>query len=111
MARRMLHGASDPRAVMPEDDETGEEGIAAPEPGCPYWRFPSGERLSVRLLLAGQPRERAELIVELHAEAIRALIWGAGLALLRGDGREMRRLAAGASRLCEELAGFWGAEG
>jgi hypothetical protein len=102
VAKTKTHGASDPRAVMPEEEHAG---FAAPDRALPSWRYPSGERLSVRLLLAGQPRERAELIVEAHAEAVRELVWAAGAALLDGETAELRRLAAGASRLCRELAG------
>jgi hypothetical protein len=102
VAKTKTHGASDPRAVMPPEERAG---FAPPDAVAPFWRYPSGERLSVRLLLAGQPRERAELIVEAHADAVRELAWAAGTALVRGDMTELRRLAAGASRLCRELAG------
>jgi hypothetical protein len=106
MAKLMRHGASDPRAGELQDEP--REGLRPPDPSQPYWRYPSGERLTVRLLLAGQPCERADLIVDAHAEAVRELVEAAGDALVHGEQAEMRRLAAGASRRCEELAGFCG---
>jgi hypothetical protein len=102
VAKTKTHGASDPRAVMPPGEHAG---FAPPDCAAPFWRYPSGERLSVRLLLAGQPREQAELIVETHADAVRELVWASGAAPLDGDAAALRRLAAGASLLCRDLAG------
>ena len=101
MAKYKLHGASDPRVEEIYDEP---EPLRPPDRDEPYWRYPEGERLSVRLLLAGQPLERARRIVEIHAEAIASLVCGAGEALGRGDHGEMRRLAHRAGQLCDELA-------
>jgi hypothetical protein len=110
MAKYKQHGASDPRAAEHEEDEA-PEALRAPDRDEPYWRYPDGERLSVRLLLAGQPAPRAERIVALHAEAVASLVHGAGEAIGRGEHAEMRRLAHRAGRLCDELAGVPGPGG
>jgi hypothetical protein len=96
-----LHGASDPRAGNIDDEP---EPLRAPDRHEPVWRYPNGERLSVRLLLAGQPAAQARRITELHAEAVAAIMHAAGEALGRGDHAELRRLAHGAALLCDELA-------
>jgi hypothetical protein len=79
----------------------------APEPAQPYWRSEDGTRLSFGDLVEGLSEACAEEAVAGYAEAICELARAAARARLHGDAQEARRLAIAASRLCQEIAGFW----
>jgi hypothetical protein len=82
-------------------------GCVAPEPAQPYWRSEDGTRLSFGDLVEGLSGACAEEAVAGYAEAICELARAAARARLKGDAQEARRLAIAASRLCQEIAGFW----
>jgi hypothetical protein len=89
------------------DTWTGNRGCVAPEPAQPYWRSEDGTRLTFGELLEGLSGACAEEAVAGYAEAIREVARAAARAHLHGDAQEARRLATAASRLCQEIAGFW----
>jgi hypothetical protein len=86
---------------------TANAGCVAPEPARPYWRSEDGTRLTFGELLEGLSGACAEEALAGYAEAIYELARAAARARLQGDGQEARRLAIAASRLCQEIAGFW----
>lgn len=53
MQHLMRDGASDPRA-LPIEDEKPSGCLAPPSSSLPFWRFASGERLSVRFKFSGR---------------------------------------------------------
>jgi hypothetical protein len=79
----------------------------APELERPYWHDHQGERLSFQEVVSELAGRNASGAADRHAEAICRLARSATHARLRGQGREARRLALAAGRLCEEIAGFW----
>jgi hypothetical protein len=86
---------------------TASGGCVAPEPAQPYWRSEDGARLTFGELIEGLSGARAEEAVAGYAGAICELAGAAARARLDGDAQEARRLAIAASRLCQEIAGFW----
>lgn len=85
----------------------GGVGVRPPSPEHPYWRTAGGERTSLGSVLAGAPASEQLMVLGAHAAAIEALVRAAGAERLAERGREARRLAGAASRLCGELIGHW----
>lgn len=73
----------------------------------PYWREPRGERTNLQEMVSGLAAQVAQRAAERHADAICALARAAADARLAGEHSDARPLAFAASRLCEEVAGFW----
>lgn len=82
--------------------------VEAPEADAPYWRDAAdGQRRHVHELVVGaSPTDRAAVERE-HAAAIATIAAAAMAAWRDGDGATARRLARAASRLSEEIVGFW----
>jgi hypothetical protein len=72
-----------------------------PGPEVPYWRTTGGERYALDTVLAGADEELRGKLLAAHVEAIRRVMVAAAHARHRGAGG-VRRLTAGASRLCGE---------
>jgi hypothetical protein len=99
---------TDSSATISEMDTwTTNAGFVAPEPARPYWRSEDGTRLTFGELLEGLSGACAEEAIAGNAEAICEVARAAACARLNGDAQEARRLAIAASRLCQEIAGFW----
>jgi hypothetical protein len=100
--------STDSSATMVEMETwTANVGCVAPEPAQPYWRSEDGTRLTFGELVEGLSGACAEEAVAGYAEAICELARAAARARVHGDAQEARRLAIAASRLCQEIAGFW----
>jgi hypothetical protein len=79
----------------------------APDPAVTHWREPDGTRHSYRTLRCALEPEAVRGLGRAHVAAIQAIASAALAAVEGGDGREARRLAAAAGRLCGEIAGRW----
>jgi hypothetical protein len=106
-AKRSTVSTDSSATIVGMETWTAKAGVLAPEPGRPYWRSEDGTRLTFGDLVDGLSGACAEEAVASYAEAICELARAAARARLHGDAREARRLAIAASRLCQEIAGFW----
>jgi hypothetical protein len=82
-------------------------GWAAPTPENPFWRDADGRRTTVAAMLAGRDQATRRDLLDLHADAVCAIIHAAGRARIEGRDQHARSLATQASKLCGELAGLW----
>jgi hypothetical protein len=86
---------------------TLEDGTLAPGLRFPYWRSARGRRMTFSEVVGELDEMSARRAADLHADAIRAIAHAAAEARVARKHAEARRLAIAASRLCEELVGFW----
>ena len=94
-------------SLFDDADRHGDLAARSPTTAAPFWRTPTGERTSFPALRAGLEAQRCEQLDEEHAAAIFRIARAAIRAQAGGDGREARRLAQAASRLCQETVGLW----
>jgi hypothetical protein len=85
----------------------GSAPLCAPDLERPFWRAADGTRHSYRTLRCRIETAAVGELGEAHLTAIHTIAAAALAAGQRGDGRETRRLAVAAGRLCAEIAGFW----
>ncbi|MGI8593162.1 MAG: hypothetical protein ACR2ML_02145 [Solirubrobacteraceae bacterium] len=94
-------------SLFDDADRHGDLTACSPTTATPFWRTPTGERTSFPALRAGSEAQRREELDDEHAAAIFRIARAAIRAQAGGDGREARRLAQAASRLCQETVGLW----
>ncbi|MDQ3647186.1 MAG: hypothetical protein M3433_01105 [Actinomycetota bacterium] len=88
-------------------DDNGAALRLAPSCEQPCWHRPDGQRLSLQEVLSGLDPAGAEQARRQHAEAIGALVEAALEDQLGGRSERARERALAASRLCQEIVGFW----
>ena len=94
-------------SLFDDADRHGDLAARSPTTATPFWRTRDGERTSFPAVRAGLDGKRCEELDDEHAAAIFRIARAAIRAQAAGEGREARRLAQAASRLCQETVGLW----
>jgi hypothetical protein len=81
--------------------------VRSPTTREPWWRTAAGERTSFPAVRATIDAAHHDELDDEHAAAIFRIARAAIRAQAGGDSHEARRLAQGASRLCQETVGLW----
>lgn len=99
------HGERDDSARA---ERSGAAQCLAPSCEHPCWHRPDGDRVSFQKVLSELAGEAgAEELRRKHAEAIAGLVVTALEEQRAGQSTRARTHALAASRLCQEIVGFW----
>lgn len=78
--------------------------VYPPDRARPYWRDDHGHRFVLDQVLAGEPQQQRERILDTQAHAIFDLARALASARLAGEHTQVSALSHAASRLCNEMA-------
>jgi hypothetical protein len=78
--------------------------VYPPDRARPYWRDDHGHRFVLDQVLAGEPRQQRERMLDTQAHAIFAVARALASARLAGEHTQVSALSQATSRLCNEMA-------